>query len=78
MVKIRLSRVGGSNQRKFRIVVADSQKAAQGRFLEVLGTLDQTVKPQNLVLNREKYQAWLGKGAKPSETVFKLVTENSK
>ena len=77
MVKIRLSRVGGTNQRKYRIIVADEQRARNGRFLEVLGTLDETVKPKEIVLNKEKYDFWISKGAQPTETVFKLASQNS-
>ena len=73
MVKIRLSRVGSRNQRKYRIIAADESRAATGRFLEVLGTLDQTVKPAVMILDKAKYDTWLGKGAQPTPTVFKLV-----
>lgn len=73
MVKIRLARVGSRNQRKYRIIAATEQRAATGRFLEVLGTLDQTVKPAVMVLDKTKYEAWLAKGAQPTPTVFKLV-----
>lgn len=75
MVKIRLARVGSSNRRKYRIIVADEQRAQNGRFLEVLGTLDLTVKPKALVLNKEKYQDWLSKGAQPTAAVFELLNE---
>lgn len=75
MVKIRLSRVGSSNKRKYRIVVADEQRARNGRFLEVLGTLDETVKPKAIVLNKEKYQDWIAKGAQPTEAVYELVSK---
>ena len=77
MVKIRLSRVGSRNQRKYRIIVADQQRARNGRFLEVIGTLDETVKPKSVVLNREKYESWISKGAQPTETVFKLANQTS-
>ncbi len=72
MVKIRLARVGTSNRPKFRIVVADKQRAAQGKFLEIIGELDKTVKPHALTLKKERYEHWLKSGAQPSETVYKL------
>ncbi len=77
MVKIRLSRVGSANQRKYRIIVADEQRARNGRFLEVIGTLDETVKPKAVVLNKEKYDSWIAKGAQPTETVYKLANQSS-
>lgn len=77
MVKIRLARVGRSNQKKYRIVVADEQSAAGGKFLEIIGTLDQTLKPSVLNLNKERYQAWIAKGAQPTVSVYKLAGETS-
>lgn len=77
MVKIRLARVGSANQRKYRIVVAEKQRAATGAFIEVLGTLDETVKPSALVLKKDRYDSWLAKGAQPTEAVFKLASQNS-
>jgi small subunit ribosomal protein S16 len=77
MVKIRLARTGARNQKKYRIVVADEQRAATGAFLEVIGTVDQTVKPAKIVLNSEKYNAWIAKGALPTEVVYALANQNS-
>lgn len=74
MVKIRLARVGNTNKRKYRIVVADEQKAATSKFLEVIGTFDQTVKPSLINLDKDKYESWLSKGAQPTPTVYKLAS----
>lgn len=73
MVKIRLSRIGSRNQPKYRIIVADEQRARNGRFLEVIGTLDETTKPEAVVLNKERYDFWIQKGAQPTQTVYKLA-----
>lgn len=75
MVKIRLAKVGSTNQRKYRIVIADEQAASQGRFIEVIGTVDQTKKPSIVSLNKEKYETWISQGAQPTPTVYKLANE---
>ncbi|HSX57662.1 MAG TPA: 30S ribosomal protein S16 [Candidatus Saccharimonadales bacterium] len=75
MVKIRLARVGTTNQPKFRIVVAEKSRATQGKFLEVIGTFDKTTKPAAFTLEKERYDYWVSQGAQPSETIYKLVNK---
>lgn len=71
MVVIRLARVGKKHDPAYRITVADSRKYVTGKFIEVIGTYIPTPmgKQQKVVLNAEKAQAWLTKGAQPSDTV---------
>jgi len=71
MVVIRLSRVGSKNKAKYQIRVSDSRKAPQGRFIEHLGYFDPT-RGKKAVMDKEKYLAWLKKGAKPSDRVKSL------
>lgn len=73
MVKIRLARVGSKNQPKFRIVVANEQFKRDGRFLEILGHYDTTTDPSRVVINKDRYQYWLEKGAQPTEAVYHLA-----
>ncbi|HXC41616.1 MAG TPA: 30S ribosomal protein S16 [Burkholderiales bacterium] len=77
MVVIRLARGGASKRPFYNVVVADSRKAASGRFIERLGFLD-TKAPEG----REKFRVatdrlafWQGKGAKLSPTVARLVKQ---
>lgn len=75
-LKIRLSR-GGTKKRPFyRVVVADSRSPRDGRFIERLGTFD-PLKPKDdatrLVLDAEKAQAWIVKGATPSDRCARLL-----
>lgn len=74
-VVIRLSRVGTNNRPFFHIVAADSTKPRDGRYLEKLGTYDPKKKEakEKVVVNLEAFQAWVKKGAQPSETVGKIV-----
>ena len=71
MVVIRLSRVGSKNNPKYRVNVADSRKAATGRFIEQIGHYD-PLKDKKLSIDKEKYESWIKKGAQPSQTVKSL------
>ncbi len=80
MVVIRLAR-GGANKRPFfHMVVADSRRAAQGKFLERVGFYDPKA-PQgreSLRVDMERVAHWKGKGAKLSPTVVRLVRKFGK
>ena len=71
-VCIRMSRKGAKGDPFYKIVVADSECARDGRFIEKLGTYDPNVK-NGLTLDMERVKYWLGVGAKPSKTVFSLI-----
>lgn len=73
MVKIRLTRTGRHYDASYRIVVADSHYARDGRIIEQVGFFD----PQENVtrLDEEKILAWLGKGAQPSDTVKSILSK---
>jgi small subunit ribosomal protein S16 len=75
MVVIRLAR-GGANKRPFyHLVVADSRRAAQAKFLERVGFYDPKAPEgrEALRVNVERLQHWQGKGARLSPTVKRLV-----
>jgi small subunit ribosomal protein S16 len=80
MVVIRLAR-GGANKRPFyHLVVAESRRAATGRFLERVGFYDPKA-PQgreSLRVNVERVKHWEGKGARLSPTVVRLVKQFGK
>ena len=75
-LKIRLSRGGAKKRPFYRIVVADARMPRDGRFIERLGTFD-PIKPKDaadrLVLDTEKAQTWIGKGAQPTDRVARLL-----
>ena len=73
-VKIRLSKVGRKHQVSFRIVACDTRTKRDGKFLENLGFFNPYNKPQ-LKIDRERYKSWITKGAKPSPTVAKLISQ---
>jgi small subunit ribosomal protein S16 len=75
-LKIRLSRGGAKKRPFYRVVVADSRMPSDGRFIERLGTFD-PVKAKDaadrVVLDQEKVQAWIAKGAQPTDRVARLL-----
>jgi len=80
MVVIRLAR-GGANKRPFfHLVVADSRRAATGRFLERVGFYDPKAPAgrEALRVDLERVKHWAGKGAKLSPTVTRLVKKFAK
>ena len=72
-VKIRLARHGSKKHPFYRIVAQDSESPRDGRFIEQLGTYDPNHNPAKVEIKTEKLQAWLAKGARPTETVAQLI-----
>ncbi|MCB1063847.1 MAG: 30S ribosomal protein S16 [Verrucomicrobiae bacterium] len=73
MVKIRLRREGTKDRPYYRIVVADSRARKEGRFIEIVGSYDPLIDGDNYKIDLEKVDAWIGKGAQPSETVQSII-----
>lgn len=71
MVKIRLRRMGHRSRPTYRVVAIDSRRARDGEYLESVGSYDPRTKA--LDLNSERVDFWLARGAKPSETVGRLI-----
>ncbi|MFV1995395.1 MAG: 30S ribosomal protein S16 [Verrucomicrobiales bacterium] len=72
-VAIRLRREGNRNRPFYRIVVADSRKPRDGRFIETIGTYDPQQEGENYKVDLEKANDWIAKGAKPSDTVRSIL-----
>ncbi len=72
-IRIRLRRVGRKKQPEYRIVVAESTSARDGRFVETLGHYNPRVNPPVISVDRDKARQWLAKGATPSDTVRSLL-----
>lgn len=72
-VKIRLTRLGKKKAPFYRVQVADSRYPRDGRFIEEIGTYDPTKNPSEIKIDAEKAKKWLANGAKPTETVAKLL-----
>jgi len=73
MVKIRLRRVGAKKQPSFRVVVADSRAARDGRFIEQIGFYNPRTEPETLRIDEARALHWLSVGAQPTESVARLL-----
>ncbi|MBQ0026613.1 MAG: 30S ribosomal protein S16 [Lachnospiraceae bacterium] len=72
-VKIRLTRIGAKKAPFYRIIVADSRSPRDGRFIEEIGYYDPNKEPSVIKVDTEKAKQWINDGAKPTETVAKLL-----
>ncbi|MGY8765792.1 MAG: 30S ribosomal protein S16 [Nitrospinaceae bacterium] len=72
-VVIRMTRRGAKKKPVYRIVAADSRRPRDGKFLEMLGTYDPLKSENNIKVDAEKVTSWIQKGAKPSQTVARLL-----
>jgi small subunit ribosomal protein S16 len=77
-VHIRLRRAGTTRKPAYRVVVADSRSARDGRFLEVIGHYNPLTKPPTIKISTEKAEEWIKKGAQPSNTVKHLLKHAAK
>ena len=80
MVKIRLARRGKKNAAYYHIVVCDSRKKRNGAVLATVGSYNphSDKASDKLKLVREEYDAWIAKGAQPTETVVQIFKSSSK
>ena len=72
-VHIRLRRTGRSKKPAYRVVVADARCARDGRFIEVIGHYNPLTNPATIAIELDKAEAWIKKGAQPSNTVRVLL-----
>ena len=67
MVKIRLRRMGAKKNPFYRIVVADSRNARDGKFIEEIGTYD-PLADNAVKVDAERAKYWIANGAQPTDT----------
>jgi len=72
-VKIRLRRTGRKKQPYYRIVIADSRQAREGKFIEMVGQYAPRQGENALNLQTERIHYWLDVGAQPTDTVRSLL-----
>jgi small subunit ribosomal protein S16 len=74
-VVIRLARFGAVHTPKYRVQVADSRYARNGRFIETVGHYNPNPqgKEKGLHLDLPKIESWVKKGARPTERVSQLI-----
>ena len=76
MVTIRLTRVGSKKRPFFRIAVVEARTARDGSVVESIGLYDPRRAPELFQLDRDRFNHWVSKGARPSSTVKTLVARN--
>ena len=74
-VVIRMARGGAKKKPFYRVVVADSRRARDGKFIEILGTFNPLTNPEEIKIDTERAKVWLGNGAQPSDTVRELLVK---
>jgi small subunit ribosomal protein S16 len=74
-VKLRMTRIGRRHRPFFRINAVESRTPRDGKILEKLGHYDPIEKDpaKQIILNRERAEYWLSKGAIPSDTVSQIL-----
>ena len=72
-VKIRLRRIGAKKAPFYRVVVAESKYARDGRFIEEIGTYNPLVDPAEIKIDVERANYWIKNGAQPTDTVKALL-----
>jgi small subunit ribosomal protein S16 len=72
-VKIKLKRLGKIHAPQYRIVVADSRTARNGRAIEEIGVYQPMDNPSIIRVDSERVQYWLGVGAQPTEAVAAIL-----
>ena len=75
-VAIRLSRGGAKKRPYYRIVVADSRSARDGKYLEQIGTYNPLLAKDDenrVKLNEDRARYWVGVGAQPSDRVARFL-----
>jgi small subunit ribosomal protein S16 len=72
-VKIRLARHGAKKAPFYRVVVSDGRARRDGRFIEIVGRYNPRTQPSTVELDLEKVDAWIAKGAQPTEAAGKLI-----
>lgn len=77
-VVIRLRREGALNCPYYKIVVADKRSPRDGKFIEIIGTYDPKKHGPNSVIDIDRAEYWMSKGAQPSDTVRSLIKQNKR
>lgn len=70
---LRLMRHGKKGNPIYRIVAIDKRKKRETTYLENLGSYEPLNDPAKFIINKEKFESWISKGAQVSEGLAKLL-----
>ena len=76
MLMIRLARFGAKKKPTYRVVVIEKERARNGRSIEVVGHYNPLTTPASVQFKHDPITHWLNCGAKPSDTVARLLAAN--
>jgi small subunit ribosomal protein S16 len=76
MLMIRLARFGAKKKPTYRVVVIEKERARDGRAIEIVGHYNPVADPAQVQLKHERISHWMKCGAKPSDTVARLLASN--
>lgn len=76
MLMIRMARFGAKKKPTYRVVVIEKERARNSRSVEVVGHYNPVANPAVVQLNHERIEHWMKNGAKPSDTVARLIRKN--
>ncbi|HEU0140775.1 MAG: 30S ribosomal protein S16 [Bryobacteraceae bacterium] len=76
MLMIRLARFGAKKKPSYRVVVIEKDRARNSRSVEVVGYYNPVTQPATVHFDHERIEHWLKNGAKPSDTVARLLKAN--
>ena len=77
-LKIRLSRFGTKNEPHFRVIVTEERSRRDGAGVEQIGAYNPRAKGNPLSIKLDRYDYWVSKGAKPSETLHAMVKRSKR
>ena len=78
MLAIRLMRMGAKKSPSYRVVVKEKLSKRDGAYVENVGFYNPTRNPAEVRLDLERVNYWIGRGARPTDTVRQLIRQQSK
>ncbi|HQR36773.1 MAG TPA: 30S ribosomal protein S16 [Blastocatellia bacterium] len=78
MLSIRMTRLGAKKRPFYRIIVTERDAKRDGRFVEIVGHYDPIATPPVIKIDRDRYDYWMSKGAKPTDTVRRCLKTQEK
>ena len=76
MLAIRLTRVGAKKKPYYRVVVTEARTPRESSVVESVGAYYPRTRPARVEINKERLQYWIGKGARPSDSVRTLLQKH--
>ena len=70
--------MGSKKNPIWRVVVADQRSPRDGRFIETIGHYNPQTNPSTIVIDEERLEHWVARGAQPTGTVKKLMVARSR